>query len=85
MNHPFMKLFIKTLDSIADKMGADAAQSVNEIKNMRALFDILMASFGQAKKSVGDPSAMERIDLTITKLIANWGDLSQRYTGEHNS
>ena len=87
MSHPFMKAFIEILDSIAKLSNVDPADSltVQENRRLRVLFDILMASFGQAKKALGDPTISQEIDYTFNSLITNWGDLSQRYTTKYQN
>lgn len=84
LNHPFMEKFFNTLKEMAKKRGEepDNALNIEEIKTIKILFDILLASLGLSKKRFPDLSAEEEIESTINTLITNWGDISYRLSKE---
>lgn len=78
-NHPFIQKFFQTLEELAKKRGEkpENALNIEEIRSIKILFDMLMASLGLSKKRF-NLSAKEEVESTINTLITNWGDISYR-------
>ena len=80
MEHPFMKKFFEMLEKIGLKLGAEPekANSLPEIQTLRALLDMLMASFGFTKTTFPDVTKSQDIESTINQLVSNWGNLANK-------
>ena len=75
MDHPFMIKFFEILEKIGQKLGAEPgkALSIPEMELIRALLDILLASYGFAKTTLGDLQKTQIIDTTLNQFTTNWG------------
>jgi len=75
MQHRFMIQFFEVLEEMGQKLGAEPGQanSIPQLEAVRALFDILLASYGFSKTTFKDIQKAEIIEKTITTLTNNWG------------
>lgn len=80
MEHPFMKKFFGVLEELGIKLGAEEgkAGTIEEIQTIRALLDILMASFGFSRTTFSDITKSQDIQSTINQLVSNWGNSAHR-------
>ena len=75
MAHPFIQLFFKLLEDIGQKLGANPGDEadVHEVQKIRALLDILLASFGFSRNSFQTIDKPQDVASTLRQLINNWG------------
>jgi hypothetical protein len=80
--HPFMQKFFSTLEELAEKRGGTAVNALNveEVKKIKRLFDILLASFGLARKRFPSLDEKAEIESTINTVINSWADIAHQIT-----
>jgi len=76
MQHPFMIQFFETLEQMGQKLGAEPgkANSIPELGSVRALLDILLASYGFTRTTFRDILKPQIIEQTLNQLTTNWGN-----------
>jgi len=75
MEHPFMRQFFETMESISQKFGTEPgkANSIHELSQIRTLLDILLAAYGFTRTRFPDVQETEIIEQTINTMTTNWG------------
>lgn len=80
MGHPFIEKIFQVFNDIAVKRGEkpDNALTVEEVKKIKILFDILLAAYGLSESTFENPAHRDRIEDTLSTMKTIWSDLMSR-------